>query len=316
MSTLDAILASGRTVAVLCGGESSEREVSLVSGQSVAEAVKADGIPCQLFDLKRNRLPDDLDPRRHLVLPIIHGKYGEDGCLSAELDLNGFAYAGCQQAASVICYDKFASKAIANRLGIPIAKDRLLDAQCHPAFDALAVDLGLPFILKPRWDGSSVGLYLVDSPESYELASTDLAKTSYLVEAYLDGIDLTVGILGDQVLGVVAIRPKGGLYDYTHKYQSGMSQYEVPAEIGPVLTTKLCQWSKAMFDAAGCRDMARVDFRLTPDGSASFLEINTVPGMTPTSLLPKSASCCGMSFQQLVMQLAGFALDRSVPSTK
>ena len=306
------ILASGRTVVVLCGGDSTEREVSLVSGKAVADAIAANGLPCELIELTQNRLPSGMDPARQLVIPAIHGKYGEDGCLSAELDLHGFAYAGCRQAASVLCYDKLASKSIAARLGIPLAQDRLLDPDHGVGFETLAAELGLPFILKPRYDGSSVGLYLVDSHDAYAAAAASLRKTQYMAEAYADGIDLTVGILGDEALGVVAVRPKGGLYDYDHKYKAGMSRYEVPAASDPGLAGRLRQWSKAVFDVSRCRDMARVDYRMSSDGQVYFLEINTIPGMTPTSLLPKSASCCGISFEQIVLMLAGFAVRRSV----
>ncbi len=311
MSLREKIRSSGRTVVVLCGGDSSEREVSLVSGRSVAEAVEANGLACELIDLERNAIPAHLHPDAHLVLPIIHGKYGEDGCLSAELDQRGFAYAGCQQAASVLCYDKYASKAIAARLGIPVASDCLLVPQHPMEHDTLSGMLGEPYILKPRWDGSSVGLHLVKNRSDYEAAGDDLAGEAYLAESYIEGTDVTVGILGEQVLGVVAIRPKGGLYDYAHKYQSGMSVYEAPARIDEAVAADLRQWSKQVFSAAGCRDMARVDFRLAHDGHASFLEINTIPGMTPTSLLPKSAGCYDISFNQLVLQLVGFAFERS-----
>lgn len=310
MDALERVCTSGRTVAVLCGGNSTEREVSLVSGRAVAQALAGMGIPHQLLELPENRLPDGLDASRHVVLPLIHGTYGEDGRLSAELDQAGIPYGGCDQAASVLCFDKLASKAIAARIGLPVAADRLLLPENPVPWQVLREATGIPFILKPRRDGSSVGLHLVKSSVEYASAGLDLARSDYLAEAYLDGTDLTVGILGEEALGVVAVHPEGGLYDYQHKYTSGLSRYEVPAAIDPGLADQLREWSLQLFRACGCRDLARVDFRLGRDGSVIFLEINTLPGMTPTSLLPKSAQCREISFNSLVLRWIGFSLNR------
>lgn len=311
MHKRDAIRESGIRVAILSGGRGTEREVSLVSGKSVAGAIEAMDIPCDLMDLQDNRLPmDQLDPDTHLVLPIIHGIYGEDGRLSAELEAHGFAYAGCDQASSALCFDKFASKAVAERLQIPVARDRLLHPEDPVSFDAVASELGIPFILKPRRDGSSVGLHLVRNAETFAAAQADLSAMDYLAEAYMEGQDLTVGLLDGRALGVVGIRAEGGLYDYRHKYTGGMSRYDVPAVIEESLQARLMEVSQRLFRALGCRDLARVDFRMNPQGDWIFLEINTLPGMTPTSLLPKTASCAGMDFTALVLEWTGFAFQR------
>ena len=310
MALPDDIRARGYRVAVLCGGSSSERAVSLVSGKAVADALESAGVPCELHELESNTLPASLDPAVHLVLPVIHGTYGEDGLLSAELQSGGFAYAGCDQAASVLCFDKLACKAVAARIGLPVAGDMLLTPGQHPAYADLATRLGETFILKPRRDGSSVGLHLVRSEEEYAAAEGDLARTGYLAESFINGCDLTVGVLGDRALGVVAVHPKSGLYDYAHKYTSGMSRYEAPAAIPETVAGQLRDWSLSIFRACGCRDLARVDFRYGEDGTAAFLEVNTLPGMTPTSLLPKSAGCLGMGFGDLVLAWTNFALQR------
>ena len=310
MDVCSDILKTGYRVAVLCGGSGSEREVSLVSGKSVAEAVRSHGLPCDLMQMPANKLPGELDPAKHLVLPIIHGTYGEDGVLSADLDRGGFAYAGCDQASSVICFDKLACKAVAAHLGLPMARDCYLPAGSEVSFSRLTEALGLPFVLKPRWDGSSVGLHLVRNEEQYAAAARDLARTDYLAEAYLDGCDLTVGVLGGEPMGVVAIHPEGGLYDYQHKYTSGMSRYDVPANLESELAGQLRNWSRGIFRACACRDLARVDFRMGSKGEVVFLEVNTLPGMTPTSLLPKSAQCIGLTFGDLVLRWVRFAFDR------
>lgn len=301
---------SGYRIAILCGGTGSERAVSLVSGNAVLKATESLGLPCNLFDLQSDQLPAALDPRTHLVLPLIHGGYGEDGRLSAALDAGGFAYAGCDMASSALCFDKFACKAVAARLGIPVARDQLLQADEDISYNALARVLGERMILKPRCDGSSVGLHLVNDADSFSALADALPAADYLAEAFLDGVDLTVGILGGRALGVVSVHPDGGLYDYQHKYTAGLTRYEVPANIPDALAGQLRNWSVKLFKACGCRDLARVDFRLGPVGEVIFLEINTLPGMTPTSLLPKSAGCEGIDFNQLVLEWIGFALTR------
>ncbi|MEX0326724.1 MAG: D-alanine--D-alanine ligase [Puniceicoccaceae bacterium] len=311
MGLPESIRSAGYTVAVLCGGSSSERDVSLVSGKAVAVALEAAGVPCELLELEENRLPGNLHPSKHLVLPVIHGTYGEDGLLSADLESRGFAYAGCAQASSVLCFDKLACKAIAARLGLPVAKDLLLTPASRPEYGEVVAELGDTFILKPRRDGSSVGLHLVRQEEDYVAAGEDLACSEYLAESFIDGCDLTVGVLNDEALGVVAVHPKSGLYDYDHKYTSGMSRYEAPADLAEVLAARLRQWSLSIFRACGCRDLARVDFRQGEDGNAVFLEVNTLPGMTPTSLLPKSAGCLGMTFGELVLAWTSFAMQRT-----
>lgn len=314
MSVAERIHETGRCVAVLCGGNSSERDVSLVSGAAVADALESLEVPFEIYKLVDNRLPQELDPSRHLVLPVIHGTYGEDGRLSAELDQAGFVYAGCDQQSNVLCFDKFATKAIAARLGLPVAEDRLLEAGGSVDYDQLKTRLGTPMILKPRQDGSSVGLHLVSSHEQFGSVREDLLKTDYLAESYMEGIDLTVGILGGKALGVVGVHPDGGLYDYEHKYTAGMSRYDVPARIDEELASRLKIWSERIFAGCNCRDLARVDYRMSSTGEVIFLEINTIPGMTPTSLLPKSALCEDISFKDLVLRWIGFSLNRITQS--
>lgn len=311
MNRCESIQADGFRVAVLCGGESSEREVSLVSGRAVEAALESQGLPCDLFTLEKNRLPSGLDPKCHLVLPLIHGTYGEDGRLSAELDAGGFAYGGCDQASSVLCFDKLVSKAIAARLGIPVARDVLIFPDKKPVYAEIAESLGASFILKPRRDGSSVGLHFIRTEGEFTEAVPALSRMDYLAESYMDGHDLTVGVLEGKALGVVGVHPEGGLYDYAHKYTKGMSRYDVPAQIEENLQDQLSAWSCRLFKACGCRDLARVDFRISSKGSVIFLEINTLPGMTPTSLLPKTAQLAGLDFEALVVEWVGFAHDRA-----
>jgi D-alanine-D-alanine ligase len=149
MELPEVLRGEGLRVAVLCGGSGSEREVSLVSGKAVMDAFDAANVPCDLFQLTGHALPEELDPALHLVLPIVHGAYGEDGMLSAELAAGGFSYAGCEQSASVLCFDKLACKTIAARVGLPVADDYLLPAGENHSYEAIAGTLGPTFILKP-----------------------------------------------------------------------------------------------------------------------------------------------------------------------
>lgn len=310
MSERERILESGLRIAVLCGGSGSEREISLVSGRSVAQALHESAIPCDCFELAGNYLPAGLDPERHLVLPLVHGKYGEGGRLSAELELSGFVYAGSNMASSVLCFDKLACKTIAARMGIPVARDYLLHDGEMIDYASIAGELGSSFILKPRFDGSSVGLYLIHSEKDFSAAFTDLGGQDYLAETFIDGFDLSLGILGEDVLGSVGIYPAGGLYDYDHKYTLGMTRYEVPARMDEGQRQGLAKWSMDLFTACGCQDIARLDFRMGHDGALVFLELNTLPGMTSTSLVPKMASLAGLDFGGLILRWVGFALDR------
>jgi len=313
MDSFEALKASNLRIAVLCGGSGSERDVSIASGKAIEEALIQCALPCDCFTLAGNRLPAGLDATVHIVLPIIHGTYGEDGQLSAELEAGGFAYAGSGAAASALCFDKLVSKAIASRLGLPVCPDALLFAGKSRSFAEITGRVGLPFILKPRRDGSSVGLHVIRDEAEYARIAPTLAGRDYLAEEFIEGTDLTVGILNGKALGVVGIRPEGGLYDYEHKYTSGLSQYEVPADLPAHLQDRLCAWSCRLFRALGCRDLARVDYVLGADGNVIFLEINTLPGMTATSLLPKTASIAGVSFAQLVIEWAFSALKRFRP---
>lgn len=313
MKTLKERLADDVRVVVLCGGEGAEREVSLASGEAVAGALDGMGIAHRLVVLDRNVLPSGLDARRELIVPLVHGTYGEDGRLSAELEAGGFAFGGSAQAASSLCFDKWACKAAAVRLQIPVAADRLLHPMHQPDFDDLVRHLGHPLILKPRFEGSSVGLYRVDTPARYEELRPALRQRIYLAESMVEGMDLTVGLLNGKALGVVAIHAEGGLYDYEHKYTRGKTRYEAPAPIPQQLGAQISRWAEILDGVCGCRDVARADFRLNPQGQAVFLEMNTLPGMTDTSLLPMAARLAGIRFDELVARWLERILDRAGP---
>jgi D-alanine-D-alanine ligase len=296
-------------VQVLCGGASAEREVSLRSGAAVAAAL-ARRHPCQLRQLEQNRLPADLDPARDVVLPMLHGTYGEDGELQRELELAGFVYAGCDAAASALCMDKPRCKEVVAAVGVPVLAQQVFSAAAPPAGGQLVAALGPRLVIKPVAQGSSVGLFQVADAAAAAAVLARLEPGQWMAEPWLRGVDLTIGVLAGRALAVVEIRPRSGVYDYQHKYTAGLTTYLVPAPRPPELLRRLAALTEAAFAACACRDFARVDWFLDEAGEPWFLEINTIPGMTETSLLPKSAGPGGLAYADLVGAMVEPAIER------
>lgn len=298
-----------RAIVVLCGAVSPEREVSLRSGRAAAGALPGS----RLVELERNALPDWLDGARHVVLPLIHGDYGEDGQVQAELDARGIAFAGCTAAASRLCIDKVATKQVMRRAGVPAVPEVAFAGDAKPTAAALIAQLGPQVVLKPADKGSSVGLHVVAGEAAVAAALAQVPATGrWMAERRLHGRELSLGLLDGQALGLVEIVPRQGVYDYRSKYTPGSSEYLYPAPVEPALTEQIQAAAEALFRACGCRDFARADLFLEPDGRFYFLEINTLPGMTETSLLPKSASCLGLDFPTLVRRMVAPACARAL----
>lgn len=295
---------------VLCGGGGREREVSIASGRAVYDALKGQGWSVVLKMVEADVLPADLNPSRDIVLPLIHGTYGEDGRLSQALEDGGFAYGGSDAPSSALAFDKVASKARAREIGLPVARHSLIRAGEAIDIAKLSLELGLPFVLKPSREGSSVGLVLVREEDTESATLLEIAEQDLLAEAYHPGVDVTVALLEDSVLGSVSIHPEGGVYDYAHKYTAGLTRYACPAEIEPGVREALESAALRVYRECGCRDLARVDFRVDQEGRFIFLEINTLPGMTATSLFPMAAAHAGISFEALLARWAGFAFAR------
>lgn len=293
---------------VLCGAVSPEREVSLRSGRAVAGALPG----CRLVELDRNALPAWLDAARHVVIPVIHGDYGEDGTVQAELDALGVAYAGCEAAASRLCLDKVATKQAMRRAGVPAIPEVAFAGAAKPTAAQLLAALGPQVVLKPADKGSSVGLYVVEGEAALAAALAQIpASGHWMAERRLQGREMSIGLLGGQAMGLVEIVPRKGVYDYQSKYTKGSSDYIYPAPVSAELTARIRAAAEALFRACGCRDFARADLFLEPDGQFYFLEINTMPGMTETSLMPKSASCAGLDFPALVQRMTAPVLSRA-----
>ena len=295
-------------VIILCGGQSSESEVSLRSGRAVAAAVPG----AHLVELSTDALPAWLEPATHLVFPVLHGGWGEDGGVQGELEARGIAFAGCSAAASRLCMDKVATKRAMRAAGVPAIPEVAFAGDAKPTAAELVAALGDEIVLKPSDQGSSVGLFLPSGPAAIAEALAAIPPAGrWMAERRLRGREFSIGLLDGQPMGLVEIVPLAGVYDFRTKYTKGASEYRFPAPLDAPTTAAIAAAAARLFAAAGCRDFARADVMLEPDGNFYFLEINTMPGMTETSLMPKSASCVGLDFPALVGRMLAPARRRA-----
>jgi D-alanine-D-alanine ligase len=291
-------------VAVLMGGWSAEREVSLSTGEACADALRRAGFKVTPIDVKRN-IPEVLaDLRPDVAFNALHGKWGEDGCMAAILETLEIPYTHSGVRASAIAMDKVKSKILFAAAGVPVADGRVVDLE----FAASQHPLALPYVLKPQAQGSSVGVHIIDhssnGPATIILEERELFGDQVLAERFIPGKELTCAVMGDVALGVIDILPAVGFYDYRAKYAPGGSVHVLPAEIPRDVYRKVQQYALAAHQALGCKGVSRSDFRYddTPggDGELILLEVNTQPGMTGTSLVPELAAHAGHGFEDLV----------------
>lgn len=300
-------------IAVLAGGTSAEREVSLGSGRACASAL-ARSFPTRFVEVTAQALPAGLDPRRDVVFSTLHGTFGEDGRMQRLLDAAGVQYAGCDAAGSELTMDKARTKRAVAARGVRVARDLAFAADAVPAVDVVVGQLGEQVVVKPNDEGSSVGLSIVGSRAELATALGAIRRGNWLIEERLRGRELSVGVLGGRAMGVVEIRPKSGVYDYASKYTKGATEYFAPAPLDEAVTAQVQRAAETAFAACGCRDYARVDFILVDPNVLYLLEINTLPGMKETSLLPMSARCAGLDFTALVREMVRPALQRFASS--
>jgi D-alanine-D-alanine ligase len=296
-------------IAVFCGGTSAEREVSLGSGKACAQAL-ARSFSTQLCVIDETALPGGIDPTRHVVFSTLHGTFGEDGGMQRLLDLAGVEYAGCDAAGSALCFNKQRTKDAVGAEGVRVCPGVAFLSNRRPSAASIVAQLGDQLVLKPNCSGSSVGLHVISSPAQLGAILPRLDAGEWLVERRIVGRELTVGLLRGRAMGVVEIVPKSGLFDYASKYTKGLTEYLAPAPIPIEVEILAKQAAEAAFQACGCRDYARMDFMLSEDNELFFLEINTLPGMKETSLLPMSARCAGLDFTMLARELVTPALER------
>jgi D-alanine-D-alanine ligase len=296
-------LLRGKLVAVLMGGPGVERDVSLRSGASTASALRslgADVREVELFD-SNFELPDGT----FLAFNMIHGTFGEDGEVQAELERRGVPYTGDGIEASRLAFDKILSKEKFTQAGVPSPNWEVIKNGESPK-------LTIPFVVKAPKQGSSLGMAIVhstgDIPKALETCYA--YDNNLLVEQFISGRELTVGILGQMALPVIEIVPKGGVYDYQHKYTKGGTEYHVPAPLTPAQTRAVTEAALSAYRALGLQIYGRADVILTPSGNLGVLEVNTIPGMTETSLLPKAANAVGISFPELCLRIAHLSLQR------
>jgi D-alanine-D-alanine ligase len=299
---------SNPKIVILYGGVSSEREVSLQSGEAVAEAL-AKHFQVELIELNAEALPQSIRADQSIVFPALHGSFGEDGRLQGLLDDQSIHYCGSDASSSRICMDKAASKEIARELKITTPNSITFDGSNVPLADEVITKLGSSLVVKPAQEGSSIGLHLTENRSALGLALSTICTNKWLIEQRIRGRELTVGILNGVAMGVVEICSQSGIYDYDTKYSPGTAEYLFPAQLDSGLSTKIKEQAEQIFDACGCRDFGRVDF-LLDNSTPYFLEINTLPGMTITSLLPKSALCQEYDFEQLAIELVAPAVAR------
>lgn len=294
-------LLRGIPIALLMGGPGAEREVSLRSGAAVAEAFRSLGCQVEEVDVRDEKfvLPD----RARLACNMIHGTFGEDGQIQSILDRKGIPYTGDDAASSHTAFDKILSKRCFEAAGVPTAPWEVIRRGEKPSMD-------IPLVLKPPREGSSVGIVIVRKPEQLESGLEEAFRydDELLVEKFVEGRELTVGIVDDTALPIIEIRPKSGVYDYRSKYTKGETEYLVPAPLDEETTRRVQEAALAAHRSLGLRIYSRVDALLAEDGSIAVMEANTIPGMTETSLLPKAAACYGVSFSELCARLALLAL--------
>jgi D-alanine-D-alanine ligase len=303
----------GKKIAVLCGGSSSEREVSLRSGSAVANALRSLGTDAFEIDVRDGDF--HLPAGTELAFNALHGTFGEDGPVQAILESKGIPYTGEGEESSRLAFDKIESKKRFKEYGVPTARYVTVQKGEVP-------DLPLPYVVKVPCQGSSVGVYLVKamSDRQAALEQAFAQADTILVEAFVSGRELTVGVLGETVLPIIEIRPRGGFYSYENKYtwtnRGGAAEHECPARLSRTEKERVESAALAAHRSLDLEIYSRVDVILNADREPQVLEVNTIPGMTETSLLPEAAAAAGISMSQLCASIVRLSLERRLANTR
>ncbi len=306
-------------VAVVCGGSSAEAEVSRVSGRGVAEALKATYKNVVLFELDMNIGQALKDTKADVVFPVLHGPPGEDGTFQGFLEILGLPYVGSGVRASACAMDKIIAKHLFRNAGLPVAREIVVNKELGKSAAAQKVieALGVNVVVKPSCQGSAIGVCFPKDQNQLEAALEEAFSydADVLVEERIQGREITVGILernAVKALPVIEVStPPGSWYDFEHRYTPGLSEHIVPARLPKLQYARTQELAQLAHIALGCRDLSRVDFVVPEQGEPIVLEINTLPGMTPTSLYPEAAKAAGLTFESLVSILIQRALSRA-----
>ena len=292
-------------VAVLMGGPSSEREISLLSGNAVLKALGEEGVDAHAFDPAQRSVWALRDEGYDRVFIALHGRFGEDGTVQGALEVLGIPYTGSGVMASALAMDKWRTKLVWLASGIPTPRYRVVDARTD--WMRVVAELGLPLIVKPAREGSTIGITKVSGVDHDELALAYAEAARHdplvLVEEFVTGVELTASIVDGEALPLIRIEAPQGNYDYHNKYFSDETRYYCPAGLPGATEREIRDRSLAAFDVVGCSGWGRLDLILTADGRYQFLEVNTSPGMTGHSLVPMAAREAGMSFGELCVRI-------------
>jgi D-alanine-D-alanine ligase len=301
---------SGKKIAVLMGGPGSERDVSLATAQGVSKALRSLGAEVVEIDVRDDTF--DLPDRVEFAFLTIHGTFGEDGQLQKILEQRGVPYTGDGIEASATAFDKIRSKEKFRQHEVTTPYWQVITPGQRPT-------IPIPFVIKPPRQGSTVGVYIVKNEREIDSAIAEVAKydRELLVERFVPGRELTVGILGDRALPILEIIPKGGFYDFTNKYPflnpqaGGAAEHVCPAKIDPEKTAEIQDLAVRAYRALGLQVYSRVDVLLPDDGAATVLEVNTIPGMTEASLLPEAAAAAGINYTDLCLRIIELSRART-----
>lgn len=293
-------------IAVLYGGTSGEREVSLSSGKGIIQALKNNGHEVTGIDFHPERLEEIIELNVDLVFIGLHGKFGEDGRVQGLLEMLGLPYVGSGVLASALAMDKAKAKQIFDSNDIPVAKSKVYTITDKTNLQDVEKEVNqvfkVPFVIKPNSEGSTLGLTIVENPEQI-LDGLKRAATSddtILIEDFIQGREITVAVLGEKALPIIEIIPKNAYYDYESKYAAGGSEHIVPAPIDAETTKTIQELAVKAHSVLGCKTYSRVDFILTEENQPVILEVNTLPGMTPTSLFPDAAKVIGLDYDSMI----------------
>jgi len=300
-------------VGVIAGGISSEREVSLRSGQAVFNALKELGFNAVFIDAGKDLCEKIKEEKIDIAFLVLHGGWGENGAVQGMLEVMGIPYTGSGVLSSALAMDKEATKKIFIYHGIPVPPFKVVYKQEYFSLSFNLESLSFPLVVKPAEEGSSVGVNIVKNEVELKSALENAFKYGQraILEKFIEGREIHIGVLGDRALGGVEVRPKKGFYDYESKYTKGLTEYILPPEIDNDLYEKLKDLGLKAHKALGCKGGTRVDMIVDSNGNPYVLEVNTIPGMTETSLLPKISQLSGYDFKGLVKEILELALKEN-----